>query len=179
MNTAEIDCVLRRTLHGKKVRFVGVFPANEVPKCGSGFPFCFVANTAPSNDPGEHWVSFWVDSGRTEFFDSAGMPNDVYPDLDIPYDVTSYNATQLQPGTSNTCGHFCIYFMCARAFGFSLPSIVRTLSGLQPEHRDSLVTTHLATVVDHLSLARPCVDACLGQQCCKSYYKVRRCSLLQ
>jgi hypothetical protein len=179
MNTAEVDCVLRRALHGKAVRFLGVFPANEVPQHDSGIPFCFVANTAPSSDPGEHWVACWVESNRAEFFDSAGMPCYVYPDLDIPYNVTSYNALQLQPSTSNTCGHYCIYFLCARAFGRSLSSIVRDLNDMLPEHRDRLVTMHLATVAACLSITKPCTGFCQGQQCCVSYYKVRRCVLLQ
>lgn len=180
MNTSELSCVLQRSLRNCKVRFLGVFPADEVPKCTSKFPLCFVANTDAANNPGEHWVACWCESSEQfEFFDSAGMLHDVYPQLRIPYKVTQHNVVQLQQLSSNACGHFCIYFLLARAHGYSFSSIIRTLSGVPPALRDDFVKRHLATVVARLSIDNPCRSMCVGQQCCKSFYRVRTNNLLQ
>jgi len=180
MNTTELSCVLQRSLRECKVQFVGVFPADEVPKYTSGFPLCFVVNTDAANNPGEHWVACWCESsGQLEFFDSAGMPHAVYPQLRIPYNVTHHNATQLQQLSSNACGHFCIYFLLARAHGVSFSNIIRTISGVRPALRDDFVRRHLATILDRLSIDNPCRSVCIGQQCCKSFYQVSTNNLLQ
>ena len=62
MNTAEIQCVMQRALHGNKrgIRFAGVFAANTAPKRINEYPTCFVINTEPASMDGEHWVACYA-----------------------------------------------------------------------------------------------------------------------
>lgn len=114
MNTSEIDCVMRRLLANNRVTFLGVFAADMVPKYRSNdsYPLCFIVNTDPVNKPGEHWVAVYADSkSSVEFFDSYGLPVTAYPHIRGLQNTRSYNTVSLQSLLSQTCGHFCIYFL--------------------------------------------------------------------
>ena len=53
--------------------FLGAFAYNELPK-KFNLPACFIANTQPRNQPGEHWLAFYYDAkGICYFFDSYGQ----------------------------------------------------------------------------------------------------------
>lgn len=157
-----------RFFKNKTTRFAGVFPSDSIPKQTKGFPLCFVANTAPSNEAGEHWVACWANSlTDVEFFDSAGFHESVYVDLRLPYKIRTRNTLALQSNTSSTCGHFCTYYLCLRAFGVSFHSIVSTLRRKGPSASDKLVLLHLAKLTTRLSLTRPCTSDCKGSQCCR------------
>lgn len=176
MNTAEIDCVLRRLLENRKANFVGVFAADMLPIRSSkqqqkqqfSYPYCFVINTDPANKPGEHWVAAYADSPtQLEFFDSYGLPVTAYSHIRGLHNVSSFNQVSLQPIASQTCGHFCIYYLNLRTKGRSLDSIVRHLEALSPSKRDSLVRSNLFEITRLLSINRPCISDCKGLQCCK------------
>ena len=116
MNTQQIDSILRRILPKNKVNFLGVFARDQIPyslfASSNNFPLCFVANTDPSTQPGEHWVAFFLSSpNKIEFFDSYGLHPRVY-DFTLP--VTTYNHTQYQTFDSKVCGYFCILYLYSR-----------------------------------------------------------------
>ncbi len=166
MNTAEIDCTLRRTLSSHDVVFAGVFAADTVPNVRE-YPTCFVVNTDPESKPGEHWVAIFASShDDVEFFDSYGMSVEDYPSIRLPFGVTIRNSVSLQAIDSFACGHFCIYYLCKRAQGKSLSSLVMHLARLNSAQRDSLVRSFVCNTTRSLRIRRPCVDACVGLQCC-------------
>lgn len=166
MNTAEIDCILRRALEPLEVRFTGVFAADTIPNACE-YPFCFVINTDPASKPGEHWVACYVTSpSKVEFFDSYGMPVEAYPNIRLPYTVTKHNTVSLQDIGSYACGHYCIYYLCNRAQGTSLSRIVERLSILQSARREYLIRRFVVRTTCRLRVRRPCSGECVGLQCC-------------
>jgi|GWRWMinimDraft_3_1066011.scaffolds.fasta_scaffold02150_2 hypothetical protein len=170
MNTDEIQCIMMRANIGM-CRFLGVFPADQVPIDGGGGVgrrWCCVANTDPHERPGEHWVAFYFDGRVCEYFDPYGMPLQVYPALHKRLRnaaVTCQVSTAVQPPLSSTCGHYCIFFLCSRS-GSSLVRIVERLLRIPMRARDSFILHHVRTLTSTLSIRRPCRDACKGSQCC-------------
>ena len=63
------DKVTRRT-------FKGVYALDEIVHIKQkSFPSAYVFNLVPSNKPGSHWVTVYIDrKGRPEYFDSFGRP---------------------------------------------------------------------------------------------------------
>ena len=78
MNTSQIWTALKSDpVTGKK--FLGVFPADRLPKEIESYPKGFIANTDVSGKRGTHWVAFYFPSeGKAEFFDSYGQPPERY-----------------------------------------------------------------------------------------------------
>jgi len=65
MNTQQIDYIIRRHVRG----FDGVYSSDTLPDN----PKLLVANTQPSDQDGEHWISIYVDrNGDGKYFDSFG-----------------------------------------------------------------------------------------------------------
>ena len=95
------------------------------------FPTCLIANTDPTNKPGKHWVAMYLESpGVCEFFDSYGRaPAGTFACFLQNYtsDV-NFNAIRIQGPLSNSCGPYCIYYLCARIRGRTMKSIVGDFS---------------------------------------------------
>ena len=69
----QLEKVLRSDPYTSKL-FQGVSPIDRLPKVIM-FPAALIANTQPSDQEGEHWVSFYLLSERErDFFDSYGHP---------------------------------------------------------------------------------------------------------
>mgnify|MGYP000084934052 CR=1 FL=1 len=118
MNTYEIERTVANDKCLSKI-FLGVFASDQLPKVVEK-PSRLIANTDPSNKPGQHWVALFF-SENAEYFDSYGMPPlrafDIYKPL-------LENRYCLQNSYSTACGEFCIYFLHKRVRGHRLESIV-------------------------------------------------------
>lgn len=147
MNGEELDRILKRAIGAK---YVGVFAADEIQSIlssrrgDSSSSFCFLANTDLSNEPGEHWVAFFVVSNCTlEFFDSYGEhPYTYFPHLQLTTHFTNllYNNQKLQKLNSTVCAHYCLYYLYLRVvMNKSLHSIVNSLSLYRTPHPDKIV----------------------------------------
>lgn len=111
--------------------FVGVFSSNTLPHREP--PYCFITNTQPDNEKGEHWVAFWVEHNFVEFFDSYGRSpeNSMFPETFSNFVKNKkcfYNNLILEGIFSKTCGHFCIYFIVLKSFGADFETILNTFS---------------------------------------------------
>ncbi len=156
MNGEELDMCLKKAIGP---RYVGVYAADEIQPILNGdnanaSSFCFVANTHSSNEPGEHWVAFYVISNDTlEFFDSYGQHPLVYfPHLhfisssNYPFTL-HYNNQKLQKSNSSVCGHYCLYYLYLRVLMHkSLIAIVKSLSAFQNPHPDQSVKSFFIRV---------------------------------
>ena len=103
---------------------LGVFPSDKLPEKIYKLPVCLIANTDPSNEPGKHWVAFYIDSeGRGEFFDSYGRepenPN-FRNFLETNCETYGWNDRRLQGYISSVCGQYCLYYLYRRCRGTSL-----------------------------------------------------------
>ena len=74
-------------------------------------------------EPGQHWLGLWTEKNKCEIFDSYGLPLRVYEDPDMhqwwnqwKYLMICSDIT-LQAMDSQTCGHYALFFLKARAHG--------------------------------------------------------------
>ena len=136
MNNKEISGILN-SHPGIKKTFVGVFPADMLPKKNitSGF---YVANTDPHFKKGEHWVAFYIpsendDEKHKEYWDSYGFKP---PPIFLPFLGDSYirSTKFIQHPLSSTCGQHCIFYILQRCNGYSIQDIVSIFTVNQLEN---------------------------------------------
>lgn len=100
--------------------FCGAFAYDEIPKLPNG-EWSIIVNTAPSSDPGEHWIAIIFKDGVTYFMDSYGREVDVRENtfsssfvrkvMSIVRGYLVCNRKLLQQLTSNACGYYALYFV--------------------------------------------------------------------
>ena len=84
MDTNEIKSILERNEVTSDV-FLNVYAADKLPKDRiERDRWLLVVNFCPSNYRGEHWVAVFSENGKLEFFDSFGLPPDVYEGV-VPF----------------------------------------------------------------------------------------------
>ena len=79
MNTATLERYLHSIIDSQRCFVAGVFPRDLIPTEFDSYPACLIANTDPSIEAGQHWVSYFFQSiSDYEFFDSYGFPTSLY-----------------------------------------------------------------------------------------------------
>ena len=112
------DPTLRRVFHG-------VYPADNLPRSPAmSVRQAYIVNTDPAGEPGQHWLGLWTEKNQCEIFDSYGLPLHVYtnPELHQWWGQWKYltrSDQTLQALDSQTCGHYALFFLKARAQGRS------------------------------------------------------------
>ena len=105
--------------------FHGVYPADQLPRSPPrSVRQAYIVNTDPAGEPGQHWLGLWTEQNKCEVFDSYGLPLHVYTNPELhqwwgqwKYLTRSYMT--LQAMESQTCGHYALFFLKARAQGRS------------------------------------------------------------
>src|SRR5690242_17440523 len=93
-------------MHCVRKDFLGTFAIDKIPK-NMNSPYSFIANTDPSDKPGQHWVAVRTYRNEISYFDSYGLaPVFIFSG--------SYNTKQVQDCNTKTCGEHCIYFLCVQ-----------------------------------------------------------------
>ena len=100
----------------------GVFPADKLPTVPKTrvLSDAYIVNTDPEGQPGEHWLAIWTRNRVCEVFDSYGLPLSTYknPQLQAWFkqwkEVITSDHT-LQAMDSQTCGHYALLFLKAKA----------------------------------------------------------------
>jgi hypothetical protein len=132
-----------------RTAFRGVFASDELPRRASTSSL-FVFNTDPSNQPGMHWVSVYIDHRRHgEYFDSFGMHPTVHHfETFLNNNCTKWlcNTVPVQDVMSDACGYHCIFYAVHRCIGFELNAIMNMYTN-DVAFNDSIV---LAFVRDHV-----------------------------
>uniref|UniRef100_A0A1I8BN71 ULP_PROTEASE domain-containing protein n=1 Tax=Meloidogyne hapla TaxID=6305 RepID=A0A1I8BN71_MELHA len=101
---------------------------------------------------GEHWVACYSDNPSiVEYFDSfAEEPNcDMRQSMLGSFSKVKQNKFALQSPLSDTCGHYCIYFLILRT-KYNFSSTLQKLHSIPPGGRDIV----LRRFVEHLSYIR-------------------------
>jgi hypothetical protein len=128
MNTEQLlDCLSQdKTLSGYSY---GVYAANRLPK-NHDIPACIIVNTDPATKPGSHWIALYIASDGVEYFDSFGR----FPRKDFNNYLKDYskniqhNGVRIQGPLSNSCGQYCVYYLCQRTRGRSMKNIIADFS---------------------------------------------------
>ncbi|VDI36806.1 Hypothetical predicted protein [Mytilus galloprovincialis] len=125
------DAELEEALEGLPV---DVRCAEELPADISHRPMTYVVNTDTCDGPGKHWVAFHFPStGPAEFFDSLGRSPEYYHRRFRNVLIANgpqyrFSTTQVQPGSSDTCGLYCVHFVKMRYRNISMEDIVKDFS---------------------------------------------------
>lgn len=162
MNSTQILHKLKQInkKHGDHFQ-VGVFAADTLPVYYNK-PAAFVANTDTQDEPGTHWVAFFIPKrGKPEFFDSYGLSAIADGHLDFCSNGSSwkYNKKELQSLTSKVCGHYCLAFLSSRMSNISLATFQKKFSSNSKDN-DEIVENWVKCAFRNLSLCNR------GQHCC-------------
>ena len=82
-----IGCILLRALQKWKGKFIGVVERDGLPELEES-KVCAVVNTDLTRGPGIHWICFFKENNKVEFFDSGGRPASFYQ---IPHSYDWHN----------------------------------------------------------------------------------------
>ena len=137
MNTLELRALLVRHDNTRKI-FQDVYAADQLPLVKITKPrWLLIYNCCPINLPGLHWVAiFGNEKGEIEFFDSFGLPPNMYEGVQEflkgqrPNSVI-YNHRQLQSTKSDACGHYCLFFSHYRSKGVRMEKIVEFIENFE------------------------------------------------
>jgi hypothetical protein len=111
MNTYEINNYLKN-----EKCYIGTFPRDKLPKYKVN-NCALIINTDPSYKPGEHWVAIFIKNNYGIYYDCFGNPplnQEILKFLNFNCsNGWSYNKLIIQTPSiySNTCGHYCIWFV--------------------------------------------------------------------
>ena len=127
MNNVQIRQILSRI----PTHAVGVFAADQIPLVWTR-PTAFIFNIQRHNKPGLHWVAIFVNkNGDAWYFDSFGVPPYIPDHINrIRRNVRKFrwNFRQLQSGTSDTCGYFCVMFLHYMSVGLGIGHLLENFS---------------------------------------------------
>lgn len=95
--------------------FKGVYACDTLPNTRER-PSCFIANTDPSNEPGEHWVAIILKKNEQAlYFDALGFPP-IIPSLQqyLASNASNgfkYNQLTLMDPDNKGCGYYAALFL--------------------------------------------------------------------
>lgn len=110
--------------------FLGVFAIDRLPqRLPPRRPLLLVCNTDPHDEPGEHWITLFIDN-HGEYFDSFGRePPHIFKSYLDKY-CTDWirNDRPLQSVLSSFCGHYCVFYCLYKCLNFDILTIVNIFS---------------------------------------------------
>ena len=170
LSTQECNMVANQDPILKKI-FQGTFPCDGLPRPPKKNA-CYIVNTDPTGQPGQHWIALWLENQLIEVMDSYGLPLEWYrttqplidwiTTLDKRHWVT--NGTTLQGLHSAACGHYCLAYLKLKARGGTLSDFLALFSDHDYVQNDQKV----ATILDPL----PMPSTTFLNQCCQPREKV-------
>lgn len=132
MDTLQIDHVLKNH-PATKDYFEGVFALDEIPRVLTKNKYCYIFNSDTRDKPGSHWLAFYYNGSRGEFFDSYGNSPSFYSQdfkefLDKHIKTWDFNTKRFQGTFSTVCGQYCIYYLIKRCEGKGLRNVANVFS---------------------------------------------------
>ena len=148
------DTVLR-ALDDPQLRrvFQGVYPADQLPRSPTKtVRAVYIVNTDPAKEPGQNWLELWTEQNKCEIFDSYGLPLHVYKDPALhqwwsQWKYLTRSDITLQAMNSQTCGHYALFFMKARAQGQTYQDFLGRWSSENLVLNDHIVAEDLKRVI--------------------------------
>ena len=105
-----------------------------------------ITNTDTSDGAGKHWVTFYFPERQPiEYFDSLGKDPEYYEvgfeqKLRHPY---RRMMSPIQANTSDTCGHYCIYYIAERFKGGTMEDVMSRFDVNRPDLNDDYVRRYV------------------------------------
>ena len=128
MNGRDVDLILKKNSVTKRL-YTGTFPACIFPDTARN-SYSFITNTQEHNEPGDHWVGWFIRDGKVTFMDTFGRaPDDetfpnYFSDFIEKFDNVEFSRVQIQSISSRLCGYFCIQFVYVTSLGLEIDSFI-------------------------------------------------------
>lgn len=121
--------------------FVDVVSSDTLPpEAVSRRPCAYIANTAPAQNPGEHWVCFYFNKlPPHEYFDSYGGEPPKHFKHFLERNDFKRNTRLIQHPSTTVCGQYCLYFILMRSKGIPFESFVNNFSKTDLLNNDATV----------------------------------------
>ncbi len=147
MNNGQIHALLKSHLETKNV-FVSVYAADNLPRLPrDNRPCAYIANTAPINNAGEHWVCFFFPKNDPpEYFDSLGFPpliNDFFHFLETDQNKIIFNDCPIQNPFSTTCGQHVIHYILKKCRHMSMKDIISPFCNHDFRINDAIINSYV------------------------------------
>ena len=128
MNTFQLKQYMQKDTFIKEI-YGGVLPRDKLPLCVKK-PQIYIINTDPSDKPGTHWITIFLEEDYIEYFDSIGTPPETefenFLILNAPQ--YKYNCKRIQNYGSDLCGQYCLLYSYFRCRGYSFEKILAMFS---------------------------------------------------
>ena len=152
MNGIQLENCMRSDRYTRPI-FEGVFAENMLPKQKlKNRPCGLIANTDPSDKPGEHWVAFYFDmNDSVEYFDSYGLtPKSTHFKnfLKLNSNKISWNSVPLQGPFSSVCGQYCLFYLLHRSRKWTMQEICGFFTRDDKNSNDFLVNEFISEHFD-------------------------------
>ena len=153
LTTRQLDYLARQDTYLEPI-FKGVFASDQLSKEKDiQTRSVYIVNVDTHDQKGSHRLSIFVEKDQCEVFDSYGLPLHWY--IPFPfvtwvfkhYQDVSSNVEQLQGTDSNTCGHYALFFLFARARGKLMESFVQPFKYLRYVDNDQKIDKKLRKLV--------------------------------
>ena len=124
MKARKLNSILKGNFYTRK-NFLGVYPSCKIPETKKT-KYCFISNTENHNEPGEHWVVWFIKNSEIFFFDSFGRsPYDrsfphSFADLADQFKKCNYVSIPVQHPNTPWCGLHCMHFIYIFSIGLSV-----------------------------------------------------------
>ena len=163
-----------------KKHFHGTHPADQLPKhpvkrVSTGY----IVNTDPAGQPGEHWLAIWTKGDVCEVMDSYGLPLATYSNGALQrwfgqWKHVLQNQDTLQALDSQTCGHYALLYLKARARGQTMQDFLARWRGDNLVLNDHLVSQEIKRLIkqdlDEEDTLPPSVQTNRSRQYCITCY---------
>ena len=153
LTTRQLDYLARQDPYLEPI-FKGVFASDQLPKEKEiQTRSAYIVNVDTHDKQGSHWLSIFVENDQCEVFDSYGLPINWYKPSPFVtwvfkhYQDVSSNVGQLQATDSNTCGHYALFSLFARARGKSMESFIQPFKYLRDVDNDHKIHETLRKLV--------------------------------
>ncbi len=128
--------------------FKGVYASDELPPPSelTKSPPCFIiVNTDPSNQPGEHWVTLFIENSTTvTYFCSLGtLPIQPISNFLSFFNKVKMSIDQWQSNESDLCGEFALFFSDLKCQNFDNIQIANLFDNDNMELNDFLVSQYI------------------------------------
>ena len=151
-----------------KPHYRGAVPCDGLPKKPNPRTSAYIVNTDEKGKPGRHWIALWTQGNICEVMDSYALPIEFYKATPLEtwlkrWKYVVSNGKSLQSIDSNTksCGHYALFFLKAKARGYSMPDFLTQFTSHDYVKNDHLVGQMLKSLIDnenvwHDLCKRPC-----------------------
>lgn len=153
-----------------KSYFQGVFALDQLPKSASKHTSAYIVNKDPHDKPGRHWIAFWTDSGVCEIMDSYALPLQYYQAKPLEKWMRQWkhlvsNGRPLQSLASKARGHYCLFYLKAKAKGYSMQDFLAYFSEKDYVANDHKVGEMLTQLITNPETWREACHRPISQTC--------------